>query len=215
MDTLNFSLLASKAKNNYFRIQMMFGAKAIYKNDVLLMRKSPTEDIYYAYLHNQSDIDRFLKLQWIVSSPTTRNFKYQLNGSKLLRDKFQRFEIVTDDINSAYEILSSTASHLELNGLPVKDKCYREITITELPNISVKSARLLRSIGVKTKADLVRLNAYECFQRIKSKNPKTKMNILFSLVGAIENRHLLTYSQEELGDITLDYMSYSAPSLEF
>lgn len=75
-------------------------------------------------------------------------------------------------------------------------------SISELPNIGPKSARLLISIGIKTEEDLRRLGVVPAYKAVKQQHPdKVSLNLLWALEAALlgfDWRHLPPEIKEKL-----------------
>lgn len=59
----------------------------------------------------------------------------------------------------------------------------------KMRNLGGKSAAWLRQVGIRTRADLEQHGAIEAFIKIRKAGFKPSLNLLYSLVGALEDRH--------------------------
>lgn len=61
----------------------------------------------------------------------------------------------------------------------------RVAPLTELRNIGPKSAASLREAGVKSREDLERLGSVGAFRRVKKREGRSSLNLLYALEGAL------------------------------
>jgi DNA transformation protein and related proteins len=59
--------------------------------------------------------------------------------------------------------------------------------LTDLKNIGKVSAKWLNEIGVYTDTDLQKLGVLQAYLRIKFREPKASLNLLYALWGALED----------------------------
>lgn len=63
------------------------------------------------------------------------------------------------------------------------------MTASKLRNIGPKSAAWLRQVGLRTTEDIAAVGAVEAFLRIKRAGFRPSLNLLYSLEGALTDRH--------------------------
>lgn len=63
------------------------------------------------------------------------------------------------------------------------------MTAPKLRNIGPKSAAWLRQVGLRTTEDIEAVGAVEAFLRIKRAGFRPSLNLLYSLEGALTDRH--------------------------
>jgi hypothetical protein len=81
--------------------------------------------------------------------------------------------------------------------------------VARMRNIGARSAHLLHSIGVKTRADLVRLGALEVYRQLLERGAKPSLSLLYALHGAIVER-----DWNALGEKEKAYLKAEAEALE-
>ncbi len=70
------------------------------------------------------------------------------------------------------------------------------MTASKLRNIGPKSAAWLRQVGLRTNEDIAAVGAVEAFLRIKRAGFRPSLNLLYSLEGALTDRHWQEIPQE-------------------
>ncbi len=70
------------------------------------------------------------------------------------------------------------------------------MTASKLRNIGPKSAAWLRQVGLRTTEDIAAVGAVEAFLRIKRAGFRPSLNLLYSLEGALTDRHWQEIPQE-------------------
>jgi len=66
----------------------------------------------------------------------------------------------------------------------------------KLRNVGPKSAAWLRQVGIRTHDDLARLGAVEAFLKVKRAGFKPSLNLLYAMVGTLEDCHWAALSAE-------------------
>lgn len=61
--------------------------------------------------------------------------------------------------------------------------------LSRLKGLGPKSERRLNDIGVQTRADLERLGPVQAFLLLRAADPRTSLNFLYAMVGALADRH--------------------------
>jgi DNA transformation protein len=64
-----------------------------------------------------------------------------------------------------------------------------EADLALLPNLGEKSARMLRSVGVRTVGDLRGLGPVECFARLRLIGEKPSLVLLWAMVAGLRGEH--------------------------
>ena len=69
--------------------------------------------------------------------------------------------------------------------------------IENLPNLGGTSCAWLREAGISTIADLEKLGPVRAWQRVKQRQPRASLNLLWALVAGLQNRSWQSLSDEE------------------
>ena len=72
--------------------------------------------------------------------------------------------------------------------------------VSELKNIGKTVASRLQELGVTTEIELKKLGAIKAYKRLSEQNPGKKLPVcyyLYSLEGAIQNKHWDDFSEKE------------------
>lgn len=77
-----------------------------------------------------------------------------------------------------------------------------------LPNMTVSLEKLMISVDITDIQSFKRIGYLETYYRIKHKNPKLSLNILFGLYGALSGQHMALLSQELKKEIKLAYQEF-------
>jgi DNA transformation protein len=59
--------------------------------------------------------------------------------------------------------------------------------VSDLPNLGETSRKWLNDIGIFTEEDLRKTGAVQAYLKIKLREPRASLNLLWSLWGALEN----------------------------
>ncbi len=81
--------------------------------------------------------------------------------------------------------------------------------ISRLKGLGPKSEQWLNSIGIETEAQLRELGPVRVYLRLKGEgsiNPS--LNLLYAMVGALENRHWTDISQSEKARLLMELEGY-------
>ena len=81
--------------------------------------------------------------------------------------------------------------------------------IADLKGLGLRSEKILSAVGIITKDDLVETGAVGVFLQVKkmsSVNPS--LNLLYALVGAIEDKHWVDIAREEKSRLLLEVDGY-------
>jgi DNA transformation protein and related proteins len=62
-----------------------------------------------------------------------------------------------------------------------------EPALSELRGLGPRSVDMLAEIGINTSAKLRKADLYQLYKRIKTKHPRTSLNLLYAMIGAAEN----------------------------
>lgn len=74
--------------------------------------------------------------------------------------------------------------------------------ISQLKNLGPASASMLATIKVRTLADLKNLGPIACFEQLAENDNKPSLNLLYALLGAVEDTHWTTYKKHK-GELLL------------
>lgn len=77
-----------------------------------------------------------------------------------------------------------------------------ENDLTKVQNIGKETARKLNEAGIDSYETLVHLGTEQAFRKLKSKDPNTCINLLYSLEGAIEGVKWNEISKERKLELT-------------
>ncbi len=75
---------------------------------------------------------------------------------------------------------------------------------SRLKNLGPVSTRWLASVGIRRRADLIRLGAVEAFLRVKAAGHKPSLNLLWALAGAERGLRWNRLSQEDRHRLLLE-----------
>ena len=104
--------------------------------------------------------------------------------------------------NQALVIHTATGRHLEeLTSIfsdvgVTADEHQLGEPIENLRNLGATSARWLREVGIATKADLQQLGPVVAYLRVRQHQPRTSLNLLWALAGALEDKDWRALSNE-------------------
>jgi Regulator of competence-specific genes len=77
-----------------------------------------------------------------------------------------------------------------------------------LPNMTISLEKLMISVDITDIQSFKRNGYLETYYRIKHKNPKLSLNILFGLYGALSGQHVALLSQDLKKEIELAYQEF-------
>ena len=77
-----------------------------------------------------------------------------------------------------------------------------EDDLTEVLNIGKETARKLNEVGIDSYETLVHLGTEQVFKKLKSKDPNTCINLLYSVEGAIKGIKWNQISKERKLELT-------------
>jgi len=75
--------------------------------------------------------------------------------------------------------------------------------ISQLKNLGPKSAEWLAAIDIHTLADLRTIGAITAYEKIKRTGFNPSLNLLYALVGAIDNIHWTEVKKQQKHDLVL------------
>jgi ABC-type uncharacterized transport system permease subunit len=78
-----------------------------------------------------------------------------------------------------------------------RDPDPERLHVIRMRNINARTAIMLEEIGIRTRADLVRVGALEAYRRLLVSNLKPSSNLLLALHGAIINCDWQLISEKE------------------
>ena len=79
-------------------------------------------------------------------------------------------------------------------------------SLSELKNIGATVASKLHALGITSKAELKTLGSVKAYQWLSDSNPGKRLPVcyyLYSLEGAIQNRHWNDFSEQEKAKLRL------------
>ncbi len=76
--------------------------------------------------------------------------------------------------------------------------------LAKLKGLGAKSEADLNAIGIFTREDLEKTGAAQAFLALRGQNPKTSLNFLYAMVGALEDRNWLDIAQSEKGKLLME-----------
>ena len=140
-------------------------------------------------------IDLGMKPLNLVFDGSNKLLDYYKVGDDLLTDRKKLHDIVKIVIEYAKqdqnEKLAKTQNRLKA-----------------LPNMTVSLEKLMISVDITDIQSFKRMGYLETYYRIKHKNPKLSLNILFGLYGALSGQHMALLSQELKKEIKLAYQEF-------
>lgn len=81
--------------------------------------------------------------------------------------------------------------------------------IADLKGLGPRSEKILLEVGIGTKDELVETGALRAFLKVKKMSKvNPSMNLLYALVGAIEDKHWVDIAREERGRLLLELDGY-------
>ena len=144
--------------------------------------------------------------------------KLYLRAENELADKLNRLgctQFVSIDFNKRYSLmhyheLSAQVladnkllknliylSLIQIKDIRVAKELEKANRIKELPNLTIKHERALKKIGVTTVDELRQCGAIKAIIELKKIGVEATEVFYWKLVGALEGRHYLSYSEEE------------------
>ena len=140
-------------------------------------------------------IDLGMKPLNLVFDGSNKLLDYYKVGDNLLTDRKQLHDIVKIVIEHAKqdqsEKLAKTQNRLKA-----------------LPNMTISLEKLMISVDITDIQSFKRKGYLETYYRIKHKNPKLSLNILFGLYGALSGQHVALLSQDLKKEIELAYQEF-------
>lgn len=128
------------------------------------------------------------------------------DGSHKLLDYYKVDDALRQDRQKLHTIVKMVIEHAKQDLDEKLVKC--QSRLKSLPNMSVSLEKLMVSSDITNVEIFKEVGYLETFYRIKSKNPKLSINILFSLYGALHGRHVGTLSSESKEKIELAYQDF-------
>lgn len=93
------------------------------------------------------------------------------------------------------EVISRSVQQIKQNKILLKNKQKKKIR--NMINLSINHERLLLKIDIKSVQELKKIGAEEAFCRLKQLEMVRSISYYWLLKGAIENKHILLYTEEE------------------
>lgn len=128
------------------------------------------------------------------------------DGSHKLLDYYKASDALRQDRKKLHDIVKMVIEHAKQD-LDEKVAKYQS-RLKSLPNMTVSLEKLMISSDITDIETFKEVGYLETFYRIKSKNPKLSINVLFGLYGALHDRHVGTLSSETKEEIELAYQNF-------
>lgn len=128
------------------------------------------------------------------------------DGSHKLLDYYKASDALRQDRKKLHSIVKMVIEHAKQD-LDEKVARYQS-RLKSLPNMTVSLEKLMVSSDITDIETFKEVGYLETFYRIKSKNPKLSINVLFGLYGALHDRHVGTLSSETKEEIELAYQNF-------
>ncbi len=128
------------------------------------------------------------------------------DGSHKLLDYYKASDALRQDRKKLHDIVKMVIEHAKQD-LDEKVARYQS-RLKSLPNMTVSLEKLMVSSDITDIETFKEVGYLETFYRIKSKNPKLSINVLFGLYGALHDRHVGTLSSETKEEIELAYQNF-------
>ena len=128
------------------------------------------------------------------------------DGSHKLLDYYKASDALRQDRKKLHDIVKMVIEYAKQD-LDEKVAKYQS-RLKSLPNMTVSLEKLMVSSDITDIETFKEVGYLETFYRIKSKNPKLSINVLFGLYGAQHDRHVGTLSSESKEEIELAYQNF-------
>ncbi|MCX8581774.1 MULTISPECIES: TfoX/Sxy family protein [unclassified Gilliamella] len=128
------------------------------------------------------------------------------DGSHKLLDYYKASDALRQDRKKLHDIVKMVIEYAKQD-LDEKVAKYQS-RLKSLPNMTVSLEKLMVSSDITDIGTFKEVGYLETFYRIKSKNPKLSINVLFGLYGAQHDRHVGTLSSESKEEIELAYQNF-------
>lgn len=128
------------------------------------------------------------------------------DGSHKLLDYYKASDALRQDRKKLHDIVKMVIEYAKQD-LDEKVARYQS-RLKSLPNMTVSLEKLMVSSDITDIETFKEVGYLETFYRIKSKNPKLSINVLFGLYGALHDRHVGTLSSETKEEIELAYQNF-------
>lgn len=128
------------------------------------------------------------------------------DGSHKLLDYYKVGEALRKDRQKLQIIVKMVIEYAKQDLDEKVAKC--QTRLKSLPNMTVSLEKLMVSSDIIDIETFKKVGYLETFYRIKSKNPKLSINILYGLYGALHDRHVGTISSESKEKIELAYRDF-------
>ncbi|MDH5434060.1 MAG: TfoX/Sxy family protein [Gammaproteobacteria bacterium] len=77
--------------------------------------------------------------------------------------------------------------------------------LSKLKGLGPKSEKCLNEIGIRTKSDLGKIGPVKAFMKLRNEcSTKPSLNFLYSMVGALEEKHWAEIAKSEKGRLLLE-----------
>ena len=128
------------------------------------------------------------------------------DGSNKLLDYYKVGDDLLTDRKKLHDIVKIVIEYAKQDQNEKLAK--KQNRLKALPNMTVSLEKLMISVDITDIQSFKRIGYLETYYRIKHKNPKLSLNILFGLYGALSGQHMALLSQELKKEIKLAYQEF-------
>jgi DNA transformation protein and related proteins len=86
---------------------------------------------------------------------------------------------------------------------PASQQARGASALAQLRGLGPASAQMLMSAGIHSADELRRANLYALYARIKKTQPKVSINLLYAMMGAVENQDWRVISRERRSEVLM------------
>ena len=127
-------------------------------------------------------------------------------GSNKLLDYYKVGDNLLTDRKQLHDIVKIVIEHAKQDQSEKLAKTQNRLKA--LPNMTISLEKLMISVDITDIQSFKRKGYLETYYRIKHKNPKLSLNILFGLYGALSGQHVALLSQDLKKEIELAYQEF-------
>ncbi|PXY92745.1 TfoX/Sxy family DNA transformation protein [Gilliamella apis] len=128
------------------------------------------------------------------------------DGSNKLLDYYKVGDDLLTDRKKLHDIVKIVIEYAKQDQNEKLAK--KQNRLKALPNMTVSLEKLMISVDITDIQSFKRIGYLETYYRIRHKNPKLSLNILFGLYGALSGQHMALLSQELKKEIKLAYQEF-------
>ncbi len=78
-----------------------------------------------------------------------------------------------------------------------------ELALSELRGLGPRSVELLVEAGINTSGKLRKADLYKLYQKIKTQHPRTSLNLLYAMMGAVSNEDWRDIAKERRSEVLM------------